>query len=244
MFWIYRAIRRFLACGVCRDEYRFEDTYLIFRKECKCSSTYHYDEIKYIIYTVLGNDCFIDVLKKNLNDCDAYRALPKKGLRFNKNVKELGKFIHECNIRRIDIVPTIKVCNLPLINRMDYALSTLTFLKKRGMVHVLDATNTTIVIGVGIFVWKKIRTNKDGLFQILSSYDEVYNGISDVNRIPKKDFWVEMLDTPYTLGRGYGLYPMLNGEMILTDIYYSFDKNKIETKIIELFEKYSRKRNP
>lgn len=243
MFWIYRAIRKFFTCGVCRDEYRFEDTYLIFRKECKCSSTYHYDEIKYIIYTVLGNDCYIDVLKKNLNDCDIYRGLPKKGLRFSKNGQEIRKFIYECNIRGISIVPTIKVCSLPSIDRMDYALSTLTFLKKRGMVHILDATNNMIVIGVGLFVWEKLRTNKDGLFEILNSYKEIYNGGSDFN-YPKKDFWVEIIDASYTLGRGFGLYPMLNGEIILAEIYYSFDKNKIETKLIELFEKYGRKRIP
>ena len=111
------------------------------------------------------------------------------------------------------------------------------------MVHILDATNNMIVIGVGLFVWEKLRTNKDGLFEILNSYKEIYNGGSDFN-YPKKDFWVEIIDASYTLGRGFGLYPMLNGEIILAEIYYSFDKNKIETKLIELFEKYGRKRIP
>jgi hypothetical protein len=54
-----------------------------------------------------------------------------------------------------------------------------------------------------------------------------------------EDFSITILDKNLTLNRGYGVYPILNNEIIIEDIFYSFDEEEIKSKIIELFEKHN-----
>jgi len=54
-----------------------------------------------------------------------------------------------------------------------------------------------------------------------------------------KEFNIKILSEKVTLSRGYGIFPLLNDEIIIRDIFYSFDEDEIKNKIIELFDKYN-----
>ena len=49
------------------------------------------------------------------------------------------------------------------------------------------------------------------------------------------EFNVKILSEKLTLGRGYGIYPVLNNKIIIDDIFYSFDEDEVKNKIMELF---------
>ena len=240
MFWIIRYIRKLFKCGICKATFSFEDEYIVFREQCRCSVKVRYDEIKYIIYTVIGNKCFVDVVRKDQDDCYVYRTLLAEGLEIDIRGEEIGKLVHDCNKNEIILVPTIKVCNIPYIDSTDSALSTLTFLNKAGLIHIVDASDESVTVGLGMLVWKKVKMEYDILFDALGSYARYYNDTVLSCEEQKSEFWIEILDASYTLDRGYGLYPMLGGEVMLSEIYYSFNKKEIKKRMIELFEKYNR----
>jgi len=54
-----------------------------------------------------------------------------------------------------------------------------------------------------------------------------------------KQFNIKILSHKLTLNRGYGIYPVLNNEIIIEDIFYSFDEEEVKREVIELFEKYN-----
>jgi len=55
-----------------------------------------------------------------------------------------------------------------------------------------------------------------------------------------KKFNIKILSKKITFSRGYGIYPVLNNEIIIEDIFYSFNEDEIKIKIIELSDKYNR----
>ena len=63
------------------------------------------------------------------------------------------------------------------------------------------------------------------------SYDESFDNAK---------FRLVVLDKTLTLNSGYGIYPVLNNQIIIDDIFYSFNEEEIKNKIIELFEKHNK----
>lgn len=242
MYLLVRFAKKLFKCGICKDSYYFGNKYLIFRGRCKCADRFKYDELKYIIYTVVGNSYFIDVVKKDQNDCMIYKTLIDKGVKIDSSGDQIKEFVNKCNSHKISIVPTVKVCGIPFVDNINYSILSQSFLKRGGLLHIVRITDEWIIVGGGYFSWNLVKIEHRELFELLESYSVGYD--HNASKDKRVSFWVELLDISYTLGRGYGLYPMLNGEIVLTEIYYSFDKKKIVTKTIELFEKYSSKRNP
>ena len=51
-------------------------------------------------------------------------------------------------------------------------------------------------------------------------------------------FKIIILDKTLTIDRGFGVYPVKDKQIIIDDIFYSFDEKEIKAKIIELFKKH------
>ena len=79
--------------------------------------------------------------------------------------------------------------------------------------------------------------NKD-FFKNISIEDLLENPNTYTSSNNKNKFSIKILSNKLTLNRGYGAFPMLNNEIIIKDIFYSFNEEKIKSKIIELFNKY------
>ena len=98
-------------------------------------------------------------------------------------------------------------------------------------------------------IYKKINTLDD--IDLKSSLEKPRNNLKEYDNsygemLDNAKYYLVVLDKASTLNRGYGLYPISNKEIIIEDIFYSFDENEIKTKIIELFDKYldTSKQNP
>lgn len=237
MLLIIRFIKKLLSCGICNDTVDFESEYLIFRKQCNCVHKTRYQDIKYVTYTIVKNNCFFDIVLQNKNDCETYKKLVYTGLRFNIFSINLKNFVDGCIQYDIALVPSLKICHIPFIDTMDYSIFAQVFLKKKGLLCITNATKNSLTVYIGCFSWESININYSEIFELLDSSIIQYEDITSRN-LKRKDFNVMILDKSFSLNRGYGLYPFLNNEMLVKEIFYSFNIGEIKAKIIEYFEKY------
>ena len=131
-------------------------------------------------------------------------------------------------------------------------------------INIMDEFNIPIlptIINAGPYVVKGFSLSLDYACSMHEKYlvsiyhsdlDKIFNSISIKELLEKskkyissslkneKEFNIKILSEKLTFSRGYGVYPVLNNEIIIDDIFYSFNEEEIKNKIIELFEKYNK----
>jgi hypothetical protein len=228
-----RFIKRLLKCGICKETIELEDKYIILNKKCRCECIIPYKDIRMILYTIKNKNSYLLIVKLNENWCSLYNKVFLDGVKIKSDSDTIVKATNTYK-RSLSIVPTIMPCNIPMVDRNDHSIFQYSFLFKRGLLEIINIDNDSITISE-MFSDKHKNINFNEIFKLLKDYNVFFED-DTLTGSEKYNFKIAILDKAFTLGRGYGLYPIFNNEIILEDIFYSFDKQEIKTKLIQLFD--------
>jgi len=223
-------------CIFCEESIVIQKFKVYINQDCKCRKVLSSDNIKMILYTIVKNNCYFYVLLKNEDIYIANKKILKNGIKYKCN--ELKKIVEQSIIFNLPIMPTIYPSQFA--HDFNYTIHDQAFVYKKALLHIVNASSDKLIIGEGYYLWKLKELSYSQLFEVLKSYNDYYEK-TEIENKKKINFIVDILDKSFTLNRGYGLYPKFNNEVIIDDIFYSFDKKEIKTKILELFKKYNTK---
>ena len=138
------------------------------------------------------------------------------------NIDNFIKVINEFNI---PVLPTILQGSPYLIKGVLFSLNYECFLHEKYLasIHYSDLKK------------KSFNFYSINLDELLEN-PKIYITSSPVN---DKEFNIKLLSKKLTLNRGYGVYPVLNNEIIIDDIFYSFNEEEVKDRIEKLFIKYT-----
>lgn len=138
------------------------------------------------------------------------------------NIDNFIKVINEFNIL---VLPTILQESPYLIKGVSFALNYECFLHEKYLISIY---------------YSDLKRKNFNLYSMdlneLLEKPKMHITSSSMNN---KEFNIKLLSKKLTLNRGYGLYPVLNNEIIIEDIFYSFDQEEVKSRIVELFNKYN-----
>jgi hypothetical protein len=226
---------RLLNCGFCKESIVIQKSKVLINQDCRCQQIFSPDNIKMILYTIVKNNCYFYVFLKDEDIYMVNKKILKNGIKYKCN--ELKKIMEQASIVNLPIVPSIYPSQFA--HDLNYTIHDQAFVYKKALLHIVNANSNKLTIGEGYYLWQLKELSYNKLFEMLKSYMDYYEKIEMENN-KKIDFIVDILGKSFTLNRGYGLYPKYNNEIIIDEIFYSFNEEEIKTKIIELFKKYSR----
>jgi hypothetical protein len=186
--------------------------------------SYYINNLQKVEYGLAGESdsfptCYIKIyLKKGENTFD-YNGF---------EIIDLNSFIYSMDKFNISILPTI-IGSYPYAIKTGYIL-TIAFrsgMNQRGLIRI----SSEMIYQDNDFLQ---RFNLKKYLESTSKFNDMF-----MKSFDNEDFSITILDKNLTLNRGYGVYPILNNEIIIEDIFYSFDEEEIKSKIIELFEKHN-----
>lgn len=239
--YIVRYIKKFSLCGFCQESFSFEKDYIISNENCTCEQKVLYKDIKFIVYTIIGNYCYWYILQKSEEECSSYDRIFMQGVQMRITSSHTREYLEMAQAKNISVIPAINVCNIPMIDNADYSLFQYAFLNKKAILSILSVNKQLLVSEPFSNVHKEI--DYEMIFHLLKDYREILKETTSKETTSKekknRNFSIIILDKLFTLNRGYGLYPVLNNEIIIEDIFYSFSQEEIKSKVIELFDKYN-----
>ena len=157
-------------------------------------------------------------LKTKIDD-----TLPYKGLK----LVNTDTFINSIEKFNVLAIPTVSNLGVYTIAKVVLTIAYTCAIYEKYLVSIYHSTLRR----------KNFSINNISLEELLENPKKYISSIVKED----KGFNIKLLSKKLTLHRGYGLYPILNNEIIIEDIFYSFNENEIKTKIIELFDKYIEK---
>jgi len=134
-------------------------------------------------------------------------------------------FINVIDKFNIPVVPTITNFGVYTIDEVILSIEYTCFIYEKYLVSIYESTLSK----------KNFSLDDISIEELLENPKKYMSSIVNDN----KKFNIKILSKKITFNRGYGIYPVLNNEIIVDDIFYSFEEEEIKAKILELFKRYS-----
>ena len=240
----YLILKKFLKCGFCKKNIKFTSDTLVINSECKCSVSIPIVDIKAIYYGIKKDKYYFMIIKKNQLFCEVCNE--ENILKFiilkkhTKDIREISDLAKKYNLL---VLPSLESCE-PFIylNTCNSVISYCFFEKNYLLVFEKNKDNITC----------RSQITNDSSFRQFDINDfniNIYKALNEQSTYLKqessyykksKGIRIYLLDKKLTLDRGYGLFIYFDGNFLEDNIVYTFDKEEIKTKIIELFEKHNK----
>lgn len=198
------------------DKIRFEDEYYYVNNK-----QYDIKSISKILYGVNVYD--IEDIKYYIVlvfSIETDNITPKKGFKLINP----ENFISEIKRFNIPVIPTITNGGIYTIPELILTINFTSIIYGKYLVSVYYST----------FLKKNFSLDNINLNDFLEKPAKyISTNYKDENSLN-----IKILSDKLTLNRGYGIYPILNDEIMTNDIFYSFNEDEIKAKIEEIFKKY------